>query len=224
MLSDIERYEYIINLLIKENKELKKENDELKHNIYQKKNHFDKDVNEDEDEKVNLENIFPFLNNDVDDDAETVNSDIYDDETVNLENDDDAETVNSDIYDDETVNLEDETYEAQIVNSEDETLPLVPLECENKKVKRDRSFDGYVKKYIPDGKELIMKYKKNNNIIEIKCVVDYKSSKFINEDGQYCKSLNMVFQNKCKKLGIKAEKECWKSFKMDGKSIDNLYE
>ena len=203
MLSDIERYEYIINLLIKENKELKKENDELKHNIYQKKNHFDKDVNEDEDEKVNLENIFPFLNNDVDDDAETVNSDIYDDETVNLE---------------------DETYEAQIVNSEDETLPLVPLECENKKVKRDRSFDGYVKKYIPDGKELIMKYKKNNNIIEIKCVVDYKSSKFINEDGQYCKSLNMVFQNKCKKLGIKAEKECWKSFKMDGKSIDNLYE
>ena len=77
-----------------------------------------------------------------------------------------------------------------------------------------------MKKYIPDGQELIMQYKKN----EIKCTVDYGLGKFINEDGEPCKSLNMVFQNKCKKLGIKADKDCWKSFKMNGKSIDNLYE
>lgn len=188
MLSDIERCEHIISLLIKENKELKKENDELKYKIYQKK---------EEDEEIEIK--LPYVNN-------------FDDvETVILEEDNENE-------DDDTDN------NVEIVPKVETDYKKVPEIEKVSKVKRDRSFDGYVKKYIPDGQELIMQFKKNNNIIEIKCTVDYKSSKFINEDGEQCKSLNMVLQNKCKKLGIKADKDCWKMFKMNGKSIDNLYE
>jgi hypothetical protein len=215
MLSNIERYEHIINLLIKENKELKKENAELKHKISKK-------VEDDPEIEI------PFLDVVDEYDAETVIL-----EEVNDDVDDDAETepfeyeaqvpTETEVETEVPVETEVETEVPVETEVETEVQVETEVETENKKapkVKRDRSFDGYVKKYIPDGQELIMQYKKN----EIKCTVDYGLGKFINEDGEPCKSLNMVFQNKCKKLGIKADKDCWKSFKMNGKSIDNLYE
>jgi len=225
MLSNIERYEHIINLLIKENKELKKENAELKQKISKKVEDdpeieipFLDVVDEYDAETVILEEV----NDDVDDDAET--------EPFEYEAQVPTETeVETEVPTETEVETEvpTETEVETEVPVETEVETEVPteteVETENKKapkVKRDRSFDGYVKKYIPDGQELIMQYKKN----EIKCTVDYGLGKFINEDGEPCKSLNMVFQNKCKKLGIKADKDCWKSFKMNGKSIDNLYE
>jgi len=225
MLSNIERYEHIINLLIKENKELKKENAELKQKISKKVEDdpeieipFLDVVDEYDAETVILEEV----NDDVDDDAET--------EPFEYEAQVPTETeVETEVPTETEVETEvpTETEVETEVPTETEVETEVPteteVETENKKapkVKRDRSFDGYVKKYIPDGQELIMQYKKN----EIKCTVDYGLGKFINEDGEPCKSLNMVFQNKCKKLGIKADKDCWKSFKMNGKSIDNLYE
>jgi hypothetical protein len=216
MLSNIERYEHIINLLIKENKELKKENAELKQKISKK-------VEDDPEIEI------PFLDVVDEYDAETV---ILEEE-VNDDVDDDAETepfeyeaqvpTETEVETEVPVETEVETEVPVETEVETEVSTETEVETENKKapkVKRDRSFDGYVKKYIPDGQELIMQYKKN----EIKCTVDYGLGKFINEDGEPCKSLNMVFQNKCKKLGIKADKDCWKSFKMNGKSIDNLYE
>jgi hypothetical protein len=226
MLSNIERYEHIINLLIKENKELKKENAELKHKISKKVEDdpeieipFLDVVDEYDAETVILEEI----NDDVDDDAET--------EPFEYEAQVPTETeVETEVPTETEVDTEVPTEVETEVPPETEVDTEVPVETEveteeetKRKWKRktkNRSFDGYVKKYIPDGQELIMQYKKN----EIKCTVDYGLGKFINEDGEPCKSLNMVFQNKCKKLGIKADKDCWKSFKMNGKSIDNLYE
>lgn len=87
---------------------------------------------------------------------------------------------------------------------------------------KDRTFTGYVMKYIPDQTELIM----TNKGDEIKCIVDYASQSFLDDEGEEHKSLNMVYTKFYKKAGAEkiSSKNCWEHFKMDGEKINNLYE
>ena len=87
---------------------------------------------------------------------------------------------------------------------------------------KDRTFTGYVMKYIPDQTELIM----NNKGDEIKCIVDYETQSYIDDEGEQHKSLNMVYTKFYKRAGAEKiqSKNCWDHFKMDGKKINDLYE
>jgi hypothetical protein len=87
---------------------------------------------------------------------------------------------------------------------------------------KDRTFTGYVMKYIPDQTELIM----NNKGDEIKCIVDYESQSYIDDDGEQHKSLNMVYTKFYKNAGAEKiqSKNCWEHFRMDNKKINDLYE
>jgi hypothetical protein len=195
MSSTAARYEYMIDLLIKENIQLKNENASLKQCV-----EILKQQNRDDDVILNFYG----------DDVETVVGD--DVETVLG---DDVETVVGDVV--ETVIGE---------NTDTDVVETVPEESEithekRVKISKDRSFTGYVMRYIPDQTELIM----SNKGDEIKCIVDYNSQSFMDDEGEQHKSLNMVYTNFYKKAGVEKinNKNCWDYFKMDGKKINDLY-
>lgn len=88
---------------------------------------------------------------------------------------------------------------------------------------KDRSFKGYVMKYIPDKTELVYKIPKTNH--QIKCRVDYVSKSFIDEDGEKHGTLNMVYTKFIKKNNLDMKgRSCWSCFKWGDKKIDNLYQ
>ena len=120
--------------------------------------------------------------------------------------------------------------------NDDKDKYIIKLEKENKEkkekkeknsidkkvvTKKDRTFTGYVMKYIPDETELIM----TNKGDEIKCVVDYSTQSFLDDEGEQHKSLNMVYTKFYKKAGAEkiGSKNCWDCFMMDGKKIKDLY-
>jgi hypothetical protein len=88
---------------------------------------------------------------------------------------------------------------------------------------KDRSFKGYVMKYIPDKTELVYSIPKTNH--KVKCVVDYASKSFVDDEGEKHGTLNMVYTKFVKKNNLDMKgRSCWTCFKWGDKKIDNLYE